>query len=254
MRGDRARLYTAMLSANGSDEEPATIILHRRVTPRVVLVGVILLSLIAVGVTLGIVLPGTKESANAVRTGGDASAPTLIATTTTRTGMTPTIVPATTQTTTSATTQMTPVVNASTLPPGSGPYVCTGDDRHNHEEPLYSGQVLCSRNQQYVFGMHSDGRFIKWDVIDSNGKHDVFYTGNPGDWYILRVDGTIEIYNLRNELQWKRDAKFDMNFAKCLTEYACPYMHLHNDGVLVLNHRDASGTWKVRRLKEAYDL
>ena len=141
-----------------------------------------------------------------------------------------------------------------TLPPGSDPFVCTGDDRLNHEEPLYSGQVLCSTNQKYVFGMHSDGRFIKRDVIDPNGKNDIFYTGQPGDWFILHSNGDIEIYNLQNELQWMREANFNMTFATCLTEYACPYMHLHDDGVLVLNWKNENGIWQVNTIKSAYNL
>lgn len=165
----------------------------------------------------------------------------------------PTIEP--TQTTTvPSTLPSAPTVNATTLVPGSGPYVCTGDDRLNHEEPLYSGQVLCSSNDKYVFGMHADGRFIKWDVVDDHGKFDVFYQGNPGDWLLLRVNGDLEIYNLENQMRWKRQAKFEMTNASCLAEYDCPYMHLHNDGVLVLNWRDSNGAWQMERIKKAYDL
>lgn len=244
---------------------------RRQVTRKrqtIVLVGITLLVVVgvAVGTTLGVTRPGGASSQESSATGASSpalptsmqTAPPSSATTPSPTPQTPvptTVTPTPVPTTvTSSTTFPTLAVNATTLPPDSGPYVCTGDDRLNHEEPLYSGQVLCSNNDEYVFGMHSDGRFIQWNVVDSNDKFEVYYNGQPGDWFMLRLNGDIEIFNLQNELQWKREAKFDMTFATCLTEYACPYMHLHDDGVLVLNWRDSTGTWQVHQLRQAYDL
>lgn len=247
------------LNANGNNVTTRTQGVERKgMLPtrsrKIILVGAIFLVVVAVvaGTTLGVVRPGTssQESAAAASDSGITSPTSASDSGITSPTNTPTLPPPTT----SPTLSPSLAANAFTLPPDSGPYVCTGDDRLNHEEPLYSGQVLCSNNDKYVFGMHSDGRFIKWDVIDPSNKYDVFYTGQPGDWFILQVNGDIEIYNIQNELQWKREAKFDMTFATCLTKYACPYMHLHDDGVLVLNWRDSNGVWQVHQLKEAYDL
>ena len=47
----------------------------------------------------------------------------------------------------------------------------------------------------------------------------------------------------------------DIAYHQCLEQYACPYLHLHGDGVIVLNWIDANtGQWETKNINNLYDF
>jgi hypothetical protein len=136
-------------------------------------------------------------------------------------------------------------------------YNCQGD-RFAQETPLRSGQFLCSNNKQFVFGMTAEGSLIKRSVPPDAKykKNGIFYDkGSSGDYFVLHRDGEVAVYDKDDKIQWKHESRATISWtAKCLKkpEYDCPYLHLHDDGVLVVNWID--GGWNAKGIKEVYDF
>jgi predicted heme/steroid binding protein len=134
-------------------------------------------------------------------------------------------------------------------------YNCQGE-RYANETPLRTGQFLCSNNKQFVFGMTEEGSLIKRSTTSdaTHKKNDKFYEGRSGDYFVLHRDGKIAVYDINDKLQWQRESHATIHWtSKCLKEYDCPYLHLHDDGVLVLNWI-ANGRWNAKGIKEEYDF
>lgn len=135
-------------------------------------------------------------------------------------------------------------------------YNCQGE-RFANETPLRTGQFLCSNNKQFVFGMTLEGSLIKRSTASdaTYKKDDTFYDkGGGGDYFVLHRDGKIAVYDMKDEVQWQRESRATIHWtSKCLKDYDCPYLHLHDDGVLVLNWI-ANGRWNAKGIKEVYDF
>jgi hypothetical protein len=138
-------------------------------------------------------------------------------------------------------------------------YNCLGD-RYAHESTLRSGQFLCSNNKHFVFGMTAEGSLIKRSVTPDAKykKNDIFYDkGGGGDYFVLHRDGQLAVYDTNDNIQWKRESRATIHWTKeCLTKpkFDCPYLHLHDDGVLVLNWIGSDGRWIAKGIKDAYDF
>lgn len=134
-------------------------------------------------------------------------------------------------------------------------YNCQGE-RYANETPLRTGQFLCSNNKQFVFGMTAEGSLVKRSITSdaTSKKNDKFYEGRDGDYFVLHRDGQIVVYDMNDKVQWQRESHATIHWSsRCLKEYDCPYLHLHDDGVLVLNWI-ANGKWNAKGIKEVYDF
>ena len=183
-------------------------------------------------------------------------------------------------------------VATSTETPTSSPLVitpgCIPTDRFDNEfnsnqnNRLFAGQFICSDddNQRYHFGLTSDNADLIW--LDTATQESVTYAANPTSvnetdsskdklYYYLsvRVDGTFVLNQLRVQetngnnnatVVWELKPKYPMDLSeRCLTSspqvHDCPYLHLHNDGVIVLNWINATKRkWETRNIKRAYDF
>jgi hypothetical protein len=168
---------------------------------------------------------------------------------------------------------------------------CLGDRFDNENmaknNRLYAGQFICSKDSErrYHFGVSETGDLILKDTqtndiqtvyqntqesnnnknsIQDNGSKATTTSGsdNKYDYYFsLHTDGTFKMHRVntlhgKEKLQWKLKPKYNMTlYESCLADHDCPYLHLHSDGVLVLNWIDtASSDWIVKNFNKAYEF
>lgn len=158
--------------------------------------------------------------------------------------------------------------------------------KHNHR--LYPGQYICSRDedQRYHFGLSESGDLI-WKDSQRNHIHayyeNPYYRGNREnanlttvtsttsdshelyEFYLsLRVDGTLVMQrvhlhgNGKTTVLWAAEPNYQMGLTEqCLPNHDCPYLHLHQDGVMVLswvNGTNLQEDWQEHSFKRVYDL
>ncbi|CAJ1948445.1 unnamed protein product [Cylindrotheca closterium] len=137
-------------------------------------------------------------------------------------------------------------------------------DRLANEINLYAGEALC--NHQYRFGMTQGGDFVAHDC-DSNVKQ-VFYKNNKGDkikkgekvYFKLKEDGTMRVVSKEADkektiLYEQKPKRKVYSQAQCLEKPAlpCPYLHLRETGLVVLNWIDQeTNDWMDRYVDRIY--
>ena len=146
-----------------------------------------------------------------------------------------------------------PTTSPAALPAGSAQYICEGD-RYQNSVPLETNHFLCDSGNRYRFGMDDTGALIYTD--DVAGKTALIYQGAVGDYFELQQDARFTVNNSTN-VKWELQSSEDVSFsAACLPTnqrvYDCPYLHLHSDGVIVLNF--IANGWQVRDVLHIYDL
>jgi hypothetical protein len=108
--------------------------------------------------------------------------------------------------------------------------------------------------------MTAEGSLVKRSVMSDtkDKKNDTFYDkGSSGDYFVLHRDGQLAVYDKDDKIQWTHESRDTIHWtANCLTKpkYDCPYLHLHDDGVLVVNWIGSDGGWVAKGIKEAYDF
>lgn len=161
---------------------------------------------------------------------------------------------------------------------------CVGD-RLQHKVELSRNSYICSKNGQFFLGLNEDGRFV-WKNVTRHEKHtkklsareeagETFVLTENGDFLVFSTstvdtkdlhgvteseEGTVD-YNVEDqeidkvEVNWFRKVNVDgIQYSyRCLPKYDCPYLHLHNDGVTVLNWIDNEGSWNERNIKKLFD-
>lgn len=136
-------------------------------------------------------------------------------------------------------------------------------DRLDNSVALYQDQWICSRKGGgYMFGLNNMGQLI---LKDSNSGDKIkLYKGRYGEGHswALSKDAEIIIYDKNEDEIWSIPSIADVHFYEsCLTStdppYDCPYLHLHSDGVMVLNYIengfDDDNFWIESNIKGQYD-
>jgi hypothetical protein len=136
---------------------------------------------------------------------------------------------------------------------------CIGDKLYN-EVPLERGQYVCSENGNYAVGFDDVGDFVWLNLQEKIEapyyNHDNAITAASPAFFMLEQDGTIVLYESNSDIVWSKEPKQEMgvNFQdKCLHGmYACPFLKLHNDGVLVLRWQTENEEWTEHNLYKVY--
>jgi len=138
-------------------------------------------------------------------------------------------------------------------------YTCM-TDRLPHESPLYPGQVLC--NREHRFGMTNDGELFMQDcLLDtveiiwsaknaqlSPEQYPIHFEMQKNGYFQIISDPTGDVLL---EDGPKRNVTYHYMCLHHKPKLDCPYLHLHPDGVLVLNWID-DHKWVARNVKQQY--
>jgi len=134
-------------------------------------------------------------------------------------------------------------------------YVCVGD-RAGNGERLARGTALCSHRGRYMFGMDEKGSLVWRDCFEDEER--LYYEGTDGDCFFMREDASFVVSDEDGAVKWEKECKFEVHLTPwCLEKptYDCPYLHLHSEGVLVLNWiEEGTGIWKSKGVKKLYNF
>jgi hypothetical protein len=142
------------------------------------------------------------------------------------------------------------------------PFSCN-DDRVENNRRLLPGEYICSNNGLYQFGLlpverDSTKVSFAWRDLKGNVTKSYIKKRNQVDKnkiysWVLTENAEMIIYDAQNKTIWNRKCQRPVEFSpKCLNRYNCPYIHIHNDGVVVLNWID--GVWNSKNVKNIYDF
>lgn len=140
-------------------------------------------------------------------------------------------------------------------------YTCR-TDRLPQESPLYAGQVLC--NEKMRFGMtesndlfiqdcQADVQTILWSAKEANLAADQLPVH-----FEMKKNGYFQIISdPSGKVVFESRPKSDVTYHElCLShkpKLDCPYLHLHKDGVLVLNWiQEDPHKWKAENVQRRY--
>jgi hypothetical protein len=131
--------------------------------------------------------------------------------------------------------------------------------RWGHEKPLYKDQYICSHRKPYVFGLTAEGDLLWVNVRKAQIRRFFRMPDPPKDfndtnmtYFQISVEAHLQVFDGNENLLWEVKPKVDdITNTSCLEDYDCPYLHLHSDGVNVLNYRDPDDyyywdEWDVR--------
>jgi hypothetical protein len=244
-------------------------------------------------VPLGEINHGAGSSPQRLVNADATMAPTLSPIPTSPPSATPTIAP--TESPTSAPT-MAPT-ESPTSAPTPMTLGCRGDrfDNEGNSEKnnrLYSGQFVCSddEGQRYHFGLDPDSADLIWyDTFTDHKK--TYYTNENAfidgctdnssqgicvmDYFFsLNTKGAFRIHRVERQgfdsetnepievevLHWELDSNYNIStvYENCLKTHDCPYLHLHQDGVIVLAWLDFVLSpwdgWMEKNIRRCYDF
>ena len=123
-------------------------------------------------------------------------------------------------------------------------FQCVGE-RLSNETPIKVGEFLCSPNKNYVAGLTLDGHLVWMDLVAQDVKT---YHNNTGSetqpfHFILGEKGSFILKDSSNKEIWHKKPTAELNIthkSQCLDTYNCPFLHLHNDGILVLSWMESN--------------
>ena len=147
--------------------------------------------------------------------------------------------------------------------PSLTPLTCGGEvfgcrtDRIGHGQPLLRGEAVCSRKDQYVFGLNDDGMLLWRDC--TTDKTEEYYKGGDGNVFsfTMEKDANFVINDEDGNVVWEKQCKETVPFTStCKRDptFDCPYLHLHKGGVMVVNFIDPIKGWVSRNFKKLYDF
>lgn len=126
-------------------------------------------------------------------------------------------------------------------------------DRMGHEVPLMAGHALC--NHEFRFGVTSHGSFQWHDCAQQVTR--VIYRNSSISSFSMSSAGVFQLMDQNNQIIWQKAPKMKISYTKqCLHQplLDCPYLHLHRDGVLVLNSiNNSTGQWSDRNVEKAFE-
>jgi len=124
---------------------------------------------------------------------------------------------------------------------GQDKFDCIGD-RLENEKPLHPNEFICSEDFRFMFGLTADGALV-WKNVEKNQEF-IYHQGTVDDFYLLKADGTFTLYDENNNLLWNKMPYQPVQYtSKCLPSHNCPFLFLHNDGVLTIDYMDTNGMW-----------
>lgn len=113
---------------------------------------------------------------------------------------------------------------------------------------------MCSVNRRYRMGLDIKNREFTWR--DELEDRTLFVQSDGGGHHFrLTESGVFVLYGNANEteVKWTSNPRFDMYPTRCLGSYDCPYLHLHNGGVCVVNWIDENYRWQEQGFWNVYD-
>ena len=127
-------------------------------------------------------------------------------------------------------------------------YNCV-NERWNHLTKMTKNTYLCSTENSYVIGVRNNSNFVWKDLSTGEKKRYYKNSSNQTDPYFwLTLDGKFQMIGDNGQVLWeKKPGNYkNIGYHNCTGSgcFALPYIHLHPDGVCVLNWIDAtSGRW-----------
>jgi hypothetical protein len=161
-------------------------------------------------------------------------------------------------------------------------YNCV-DDRLPNNSPLERGSFLCSHKHGFVVGIFDQDAQDKsfgdliWRQVPTGETH-TFHRGEEHDTegadildsFVLSIEGVFQLLNEEGDVAWESSPHPDRVHLgsvtyndKCLPEFDCPYLHLHSDGVMVLNwiedhlnpiDGEIDHAWNEKNILELYNF
>lgn len=104
----------------------------------------------------------------------------------------------------------------------------------------------------------NDQKVPEWAVGSAHKYDKVIYrnvnkTMADGYHFALQIDGTWVILDGDGDKKWSLTPNKEMHLdEKCLDVHDCPYLHLHADGVLVINYIDDDKQWQAKNSLHVY--
>jgi hypothetical protein len=132
------------------------------------------------------------------------------------------------------------------------------NERWNHGTKMYKNTFLCSLKNSFVWGVAKNGDFLWKDL--ATGKTRMYYQNiynHTSNYFYLTQNGKFQVIGDRGEILWEKSPGSFKNIGYhiCLTNFACPYLHLHPDGVIVLNWIDPTyGFWITKNINTLYGI
>jgi hypothetical protein len=137
---------------------------------------------------------------------------------------------------------------ATTDDPFAG-HQCVGNTL-THLEPLKLNQYLCSKTNNYLFGLNAQGDLL-WGNGDSNFQHKIFQAANSEYYkvekFLLGSHGRFEVLDEIDQMIWSKQSIYGNDIKPMVhnpqNNQSVPYLSLHNDGivVLILHHQEFHG-------------
>lgn len=117
------------------------------------------------------------------------------------------------------------------------------DERWNHTTPMYKNTWVCSTTNSFVWGVSKMGNLVWKDL--STGEKKFYYKNvdsHTNSYFYLTLDGKFQVISDSGEVLWEKNPGIygNIGYYTFLDVWACPYLHLHGDGVIVLNWIDAT--------------
>jgi len=137
-------------------------------------------------------------------------------------------------------------------------------DRLENALSLNAGEYICSTSGQFKFGINSSGDFVleEWQNSRMIGKV-TYFEGQQSYKLALTKDAAFVVYDGNRQPVWTLPSIDEVHFSDtCLyppygPNMHCPYLHLHNTGIVVLNYLnngfDDDSNWVDTRIQYMYD-
>mmetsp|Transcript_48785 Transcript_48785/g.72478 ORF Transcript_48785/g.72478 Transcript_48785/m.72478 type:complete len:245 (-) Transcript_48785:281-1015(-) len=139
---------------------------------------------------------------------------------------------------------------------------CVGSpdvSRWRHDEPLHRDQFICTKKNSYVWGLTNDGDLMWMDLASGTRKrlyrNKTYFrqSGKSAEYFMLSKTGDLEVRDSNDDIIWTKSAPYSISPQNCLSDYECPYLHLHgNNGKNVLNFISESGQWITTGMNKVY--
>jgi len=133
---------------------------------------------------------------------------------------------------------------------------CVGNTL-THLEPLKVNQYLCSKVNNYLFGLDAQGNLI-WANQDSNFIHKIFQASNPDyyqvDHFLLGSHGKFEVKDAIDQTMWEKQQIYGNNVKPMhQNNQSLPYLSIHTDGVVVLKwYNETTGRLEEHNIQKIY--
>jgi hypothetical protein len=133
---------------------------------------------------------------------------------------------------------------------------CVGNTL-THLEPLKLNHYICSKVNNYLFGMNAQGDLI-WANQDSNFIHPIFKAANTDyyqvDNFMLGSHGKFEVRDEIGQIMFERQQIYGTE-VKPMKQYnqSLPYLSIHTDGVVVLKwYNETAETPEEHNIQKIY--